>query len=285
MYESEDYRKGNSSESEQYLYTGNGLDQFSKVVTSSVCNDKSDNFGVNSSGSDEFCIASEQMDDQPERHASPAEAFKICAWNVTGLWNKLTDPKFVMNVQLFDVICLWETFVDYLNAEIFPGHSVFLKPAIKLDQLERRSGGVIALVRKELTVAVVNVEVEYDNILMFKVAGNIFKVDRDVSLICCYVCPRYSPYYRDKDLKRGLHFVEECIMHVNENCDCPVIIVYGNLNSRPADSSNYCSDDIPDENTECGYESGGRKSMDKTVNTFGSELLNMLCLQTANPER
>ena len=132
-----------------------------------------------------------------------------------------------MNVQLFDVICLWETFVDYLNAGIFPGHSVFLKPAIKLDQLERRSGGAIALVRKELTVAVVNVEVEYDNILMFKVAGNIFKVDRDVSWICCYVCPRYSPHYRDKDLKCGLHLVEECIMHVSENYDYPVIIVYG----------------------------------------------------------
>ena len=141
--ESEDYRKGNSSESEQYLYTGNGTDQFSKLVTGNACNDKSDNFGMNSAGSDEVYIAREQMDAQLERHASPTDAFKVCAWNVTSLWNKLTDPEFVRYVHLFDVICLGETFLDYLNAEIFSGHSVFLKPAIKLGQLGRRSGDVI----------------------------------------------------------------------------------------------------------------------------------------------
>lgn len=74
-----------SSESEPFLCTGNGLDQFSKPVRGSVGSDKSDNFCMNSSRSDEVYIAREQMDVQPERHASSTEAFTICAWNVTGL--------------------------------------------------------------------------------------------------------------------------------------------------------------------------------------------------------
>ena len=53
---------------------------------------------------------------------------------------------------------------------LFSEHSVFLKPAIKLGQLGRGLGGVIVLVRKELTAVDVNVEVEYDNILLFKMA-------------------------------------------------------------------------------------------------------------------
>ena len=72
---------------------------------------------------------------------------------------------------MFDVRCLGETFLDYLNADTFPGHSVFLKPAIKPGQLGRRWGrGSIVLVRKELKIVVVNVEANYDNILPFKVA-------------------------------------------------------------------------------------------------------------------
>lgn len=39
--------------------------------------------------------------------------------------------------------------------------------------------------------------------------------------------------------------------------------------------NNYCSDDFPGENTDSGYEGGGRKSMDKTVSTFGSKLLEL----------
>ena len=47
------------------------------------------------------------------------------------------------------------------------------------------------------------------------------------------------------------------------------------MNSRTANRNNYCSDDVSDENTDNGYEGGGRKSIDKTVNTFGLELLDV----------
>ena len=53
----------------------------------------------------------------------------------------------------------------------------------------RRSGVVITLVRKQLTTVVENTEVDFDNILLLKLSGSVFNVDRVVFLIYCYVCP------------------------------------------------------------------------------------------------
>ena len=64
-------------------------------------------------------------------------------------------------------------------------------------------------------------------------------------------------------------------MYLNEKYDCPYVFVCGYLNSRTADRNNYCNNDVPDENSDSESEGGGRKSMDKTVNTFGEELLDM----------
>lgn len=155
---------------------------------------------------------------------------------------------------------------------------MFVKPAVKLSHMGRRSGGVITLVRKQLTTVVENTEVDFDNILLRKLSGSVFNVDGDVFLICCYVCPQHSPYYRDKDFKCGLQLVEECIMYVNEKYDCPYVFVCGDLNSRTADRNNYSNNDVPDENSDSESEAGGRKSTDKTVNTFGAELLDMCCI-------
>ena len=108
---------------------------------------------------------------------------------MTGLLDKLADQEFVRYVQLFDTVCLGETFLDYLNTETLPEHFVFVKPAVKLSHMGRRSGGSITLVRKQLTTVVENIEVDFDNILLLKLSGSVFSVDRDVFLICCYVCP------------------------------------------------------------------------------------------------
>ena len=126
-----------------------------------------------------------------------------------------------------------------------------------------------------LTTVVENIEVDFDNIILFKLSGSVFNVDRNVLLIRCYVCSQQSPYYRDKDFKCGLRLVEECIMHVNEKYDCPYVFVRGDLNSRTADRNNYCNYDIPDENSDNKSEGGGWKSLDKAVNTFGAKLLDM----------
>ena len=108
----------------------------------------------------------EQWDVQLESQDSPAESFTICAWNVTGLLDKLVDREFVRYVQSFDIvsICLGETFLDYLNTESFPEHFVFVKPAVKLSHTGRRSRRVITLVRKKLTTGVENIEVDVDHV-------------------------------------------------------------------------------------------------------------------------
>ena len=287
-YESGDPSDGISSESEQSPRAGNGTERCPQAESGNASDQPtadSDSSGTDSSGNDEINNTRELRDVQLESQASPAESFTICAWNVTGLLDKLADREFLRYVQLFDIVCLGETFLDYLKAETFPEHFVFVKPAVKLSLMGRRSGGIIALVRKQLTTVVENIEVDFDNILLLKLSGSVFNVDRDVFLICCYVCPQHSPYYRDKDFKCDLQLVEECIMYVNEKYDCPYVFVCGDLNSRTADRNNYCNNDVPDENSDSESEGGGRKSMDKTVNTFGAELLDVLHSQNANFER
>ena len=79
--------------------------------------------------------------------------------------DKPADREFLRYVQLFDIVCLGETLLDYLNAETFPDHFMFVKPTVKLSPMGRRSGGVIALVRKQLTTVVENTEADFDNIL------------------------------------------------------------------------------------------------------------------------
>ena len=74
-------------------------------------------------------------------------------------------------------------------------------------------------------------------------------------------------------------------MYVNEKYDCPYVFVCGDMNSRTADRNNYCDNDFPDENSDSESEGGGRKSMDKTVNTFGAELLDILHSENVNFER
>ena len=83
------------------------------------------------------------------------------------------------------------------------------------------------------------------------------------------------PRITETDFKCGLQLVEECIMYVNEKYDCLCVFVCGDLNSRTSDRNNYCNNDVHDENSDSESEGGGRKSMDKTVNTFGAELFDM----------
>ena len=80
--------------------------------------------------------------------------------------------------------------------------------------MERRSGVVITLVRKQLTTVVENTEADFDNILLLKLSGSVFNVDRDVFLIYCCVCPQHSLYNRDRLQVRftvggGMHHVRK----------------------------------------------------------------------------
>ena len=162
-YESGDTSDGISSESEQSPRAGNGTKRCPQAEPVNASDKPT--AGTDSSGNNEINNTMEQKGVQLESQGSPAESFAICAWNVTGLLDKPADREFLRYVQLFDIVCLGETFVDYLNTETFPEHSVFVKPAVKPSHMGRRSRGVITLVRKQLTTTVENTEADFDNIL------------------------------------------------------------------------------------------------------------------------
>ena len=76
--------------------------------------------------------------------------FSLATWNVGGLLSKLDTPEFVSYVASFDFISLCETFVETFQSSLFPEHTLFCCPALKLSTQGRRSGGVVVLIRTKL---------------------------------------------------------------------------------------------------------------------------------------
>ena len=70
-------------------------------------------------------------------------------WNVDGILSKLDDSDFISYISSFDFICMVETFVDHFQSSLFPEHTDFCSPALKLSDHGRRSGGFVTLIKKK----------------------------------------------------------------------------------------------------------------------------------------
>ena len=95
-------------------------------------------------------------------------SLSFVSWNVDGLLSELDNPDFVSNMFGFDFICLVETFVGNFQSYLFPTHAFFESPALKLSVQGRRSGGVVAMIRKELLPFAHPVRCQYENMLQFR---------------------------------------------------------------------------------------------------------------------
>ena len=63
---------------------------------------------------------------------SHVSLFCFATWNVGGLLSKLNTPEFLSYVASFDFISLCETFVEAFQSSLFPEHTLFCCPALKL---------------------------------------------------------------------------------------------------------------------------------------------------------
>ena len=97
---------------------------------------------------------------------SHVSRFSFVTWNVGGLMSKLATPEFVSYVASFDFISLCETFVETFQSSLFPEHTLFCCPALKLSTQGRRSGGVV-LIRIKLLPLVRQLDCKHDNMLLF----------------------------------------------------------------------------------------------------------------------
>lgn len=123
------------------------------------------------------------------------KSVRILNWNVEGLLSKLGEAEFIQYVSSFDIICFTETFLAYQSAlDCFPDFVQFSRPAVKLSNQGRRSGGVLFLVRRALENFVEVIDLTLDYIVVLKFDKTVFSSDKHVILCGAYVCPPDSPY-------------------------------------------------------------------------------------------
>ena len=187
----------------------------------------------------------------------------------------------------FDFCLLVETFATTFasSSVLFPNHDVFIAAGVRLtDALTARlSGGLILLVKKELSRHVTRVNFEYDNMIAVTIDKVVFGTDTPVVLLGAYLPPSSSQYYVNTEINNGVSILEQCVMDLTEELGDIPIILTGDLNSRTGsnNSEEFDINDIPLHFLENGCDRGSEasrnkhSSKDSIVNEFGKYLLNV----------
>ena len=102
--------------------------------------------------------------------------------------SKLDHLDFLTYIISFDIICLVETFVEVFNSTLFPTHTIFSNPALKLSEQGRRSGGVVVLVKKEFLPFLRQHECKHGT-MVFLMNKECFGLSKDVLFIYVYIPP------------------------------------------------------------------------------------------------
>ena len=138
----------------------------------------------------------------------------------------------------YDFALLVETFTDTVPDSMFPSHESFVSPGVKVsDSIHcRLSGGVILLVKKELSEYVERINIETDNIIASRLSLRLLGTSTDCLLVGAYLPPENSPYYEETDIYNGVSLLEELPVRVGKVVRCGDIplIICGDLNSRTA---------------------------------------------------
>jgi exonuclease III len=202
---------------------------------------------------------------------------------------KLGDTSFVNFINTFDFVCLTETFVgDFFDySVIFPNFIKFSAPAKKISRQGRHSGGVLVLIKNNLSKFVKEIKLDYSsNIIALQIDKTVFNLNKDVIVVACYINPDGSPAYDDYVIKDGILMLEETLLESIRK-DNVYMIVCGDMNARTGnmqpeeeDMNIYFNDRGMDKeedevNTDSMYE---RCSKDKTVNNYGKSFLDFCFL-------
>ena len=204
-------------------------------------------------------------------------------WNIEGLSSKLHDRDFVSYITSFDCVCLTETFMQEKPqaTNLFPDHDVYFSPAKKLSRQGRPSGGVVALIKKNLATHTEIVPTTYDNTICLKMNGIVFGLERDVLLVCTYLPPFDSPAWQSCEFDDGLSLLEQCLLELAQRYPGAYLSICGDLNARTADNSPPVVDvaslgcHVDDGDTDVTCPRLHRQSQDGTVNGYGTMLLQL----------
>lgn len=195
---------------------------------------------------------------------------------------KLTDSSFLSELCKYDIVLLTETWTSSDRDWTIPGYSNFEVHRPRRSGAKRDSGGLIVMVKNQLSDFVTLEKTNNQNVIWVKLRKEIINVDEDVLVGLCYVTPESSCRQNiDPDV---LVTLSNDLVEFNEKYDGDVLtLIAGDFNGRTGNEPDFIVNDsveylpVPDF-YPCDGENGDglpvRVSKDSVVNPYGRALLN-----------
>jgi hypothetical protein len=179
----------------------------------------------------------------------------------------------------YDIILLCETFAKEFPTVLFPSFDIIVSPGVRVTDgvTSRLSGGIALMVRKTLAPFVNRIYVEYDNVIVLRLAKELTGLTSECVLVGVYIPPPNSVYYKETEIENGIYLLEQCILDLYEEYGEVPLLVFGDLNARTGCTNarvTYLSDYYLDEDNE-HVEEYKRLSKDSVINDCGRCLLNV----------
>jgi len=203
---------------------------------------------------------------------------------VDGVTNKLTDNDFVKYITSYEIIGLTETwiggnndmnFTDYLS-----NYVPYVLDALPISSHGRCSGGIVLLVRHSLNLFVKWSKI-CENVVFILLDKKLFNLEKDLLLGCVYIQPEGSTWYRKRATKNGLTILLESLLDILDTLGDVYVLIGGDYNAWTGESPDYVEDTIAIQLGTDHFDflsdkhQPDRCSCDKTVNQFGTHLINI----------
>lgn len=201
---------------------------------------------------------------------------KFLCWNVNGLNEKTQDKLFDKYLENNDFIFLVET---WLNKPIqISNYYCYSKNRTKTKIHGRHSGGITAIIKKELHDGIKILENNSDIFVCIKLDKFFFSLNEDLYVFIVYLPPCGSNFYNYNDNKDPFEKLSSAIMDYSSKGQ---ILLLGDLNARTKGLSDFFENkeihflnDQTDSNLQ-NCELKIRKTLDKSNNKFGHLLVSM----------
>lgn len=210
------------------------------------------------------------------------EGISIISWNICrSISEKLDSRDFVNIVHIYDVVCLYECWVEKDEVVELEGFESYVFP-----RMHGRGGGIVIFIRSSISEHCGIIDNINDNIVLLKLSRKLSNDDTDTYVFACYFPPVNSTFYDkcENDLFASLGEM------VCQYKGIGKVLVLGDFNSRTGSNDDYISNDIINEesadmisnvvNYVPDSEPCKRSSSDPVINQFGRQLIS-LCKTTA----
>lgn len=202
-----------------------------------------------------------------------------------GLVSKLKFPEFLSLINQFYIIGIQESKKDNTDVINIPGYSVYHHNRARISRF--RSGGIILIVKNEIDPFIkIDLVRNSKLILLFTISRHLCRLDDDIQCGIVYIPPYGSKYVIDDPY---LELQSELLRYCSESKH---MLLFGDFNAPTGTlpdciqfDEKICEinnlNDILDESTEFFDKLRlynvpvERKKADKTVNTYGRQLLEL----------